>query len=170
MRLDYVITALPETPVSPADFQSGSLDREILSRLELVIATEEPVTESLLVKRVRVSFGIKANGRLMRAKFDQLLTQLNPLYTTEQSGRVFWKTLPGADFDTYRVFPEGDPNRRYSSEIPAIEAAAAMRAMQTSKRQKKADLFTATARELGYTRKGSDVRALLDEAYALNKK
>ncbi len=158
----YMAATVPVNFLSADAFIEPWNEREIQSKLKLVIQSEAPVSLSMLSKRVVQSYGIARSGSRIQGHLNMLLGKMN-IRTTAQGDAVFyWKK--GQDPDAYvgfRVSGDG-ANRRDVRDVPVQEVANAIYTVlyeQISMAQE--DLLRETANKLGYTRLGNNVLSVL---------
>lgn len=172
-RTQYEEAILTATPITPEQFIGGAFDDDIMRRISAIVEAEGPVIHAVLAKRLINSYGMQQLGRRLREKFEGLLATMDFPTTVQAGGTVYWKRqapAEGAFADSYRCYRySDDESHRYSYQIPLPEVVNAMEEALGQTGRKffaKGELFSITARLLGYQRKGASVRAILEEALA----
>lgn len=121
-KKEYTVTELEVKTLTPDEILSEAFDSEIARRMKEVIATESPIKESLLIKRVLSSLSIYKNGSRIDAHLSPLLSSLNFPSTIDRDGERVYHT--GVDEEYFRPTP--DSAIRYSYQIPSSEVANAI--------------------------------------------
>ena len=158
----YVPTIVPVRFMSADAFIEPWNERDIQSKISLVVQTEAPLSLSMLTKRVVQSYGIARAGSRIQAHMNAILRYMN-LKSTRQEDTVFY-WMADQDPDAYigfRASGEGE-NHRDVRDVPVQEVANAVCAVlyeQISMGQE--DLLRETAKKLGYTRLGGNVLSVL---------
>ncbi len=155
-RAEYIGTDLPLASHSPEELLSGTLNAEILKRMEEVIEVESPIKESLLFKRVLNSFGLVKLGSRLEPHFKDIAEKLTALRFSEDE-KVYLK--PDFEVDFFRY---SDSTLRYSYQIPVIEGVNAIIYIleKENRRLTRKELLQLFSESLGYQRKGAQVISL----------
>jgi hypothetical protein len=129
-----------------------------------IVEAEGPVHRDLIARRVAAAFGKTRTGSRIRTASDQALDRV------VRAGRL----LLAGEFAMTPVQRDDPPVRDRSSEIaPVTQAAmlppseiraAAARVVAESGEMRRDELVVATARLLGFTRAGQDLRGVIDAA------
>ena len=158
----YQAATVPVKFLSADAFIEPWNERDIQSKLQLVISTEAPVSLSMLTKRVVQSYGIARAGSRIQGHLNTILRKMNPQTTTQEDTVFFWKKEQNPDAHIgFRVSGEGE-DRRDVRDVPVQEVANAIYTVlyeQISMGQE--DLLRETANKLGYTRLGNNVLSAL---------
>lgn len=171
-RTNYTEAALEVTPITPEMFIGGTMDDDIRDRMLRIVEAEGPVMDAVLAKRLINSYGMQQLGRRLREKFEALLSSMEFPVTVQAGGTVYWQRgleqKAGEYSFGYSLYRYCDDEcKRYSYQLPVCEVVNALTdALGQFNVQfvPKGELFAKTALLLGYQRKGSSVRAILDEA------
>ncbi|MCH3908502.1 MAG: DUF3320 domain-containing protein [Sphaerochaeta sp.] len=163
----YTECVLPMTEMDAQSFLQSDPE-EMRRRFEAVIQTEGPILDSLLEKRVLRSYGLVKRGSRIRPLMDRILEAMDTERTWQVSAdgkrhAVYWpESYRGKDKATFtecRI-----PSDRDIMEIPLCEVANLMRSIGVKQKTK---LFNLTAKQLGYARKGANIRKTFALAYPL---
>ena len=158
----YTPAVVPVKFISADEFIEPWYEKNIQSKMQMVIEAEAPVSLSMLTKRVVQSYGITRAGSRIQGHLDTILRKMKPNTTTQGDATFFWKKGQNPDaFVGYRVSGEGE-HRRDVRDIPVQEIANAIYTVlyeQVSMGQD--DLLRETANKLGYTRLGNNVLSAL---------
>jgi len=158
----YQAATVPVKLLSADAFIEPWNERDIQSKIQLVINAEAPVSLTMLTKRVVQSYGIARAGSRIQGHLNTILRKMNPQTTTQEDTVFFWKKDQNPDaYIGFRVSGDGD-NRRDVRDVPVQEIANAIYAVlyeQISMGQE--DLLRETANKLGYTRLGNNVLSAL---------
>ena len=157
----YARTELTRIEATPEEIISGALDEEVENRMLLVIATEGPIVEELLFKRVINSLSLKKLGARLLPVFVRISSALPVRRTPDRESYVYHS---GSDEEFFR--PSPDPADRYSYQIPIEEAARCLQYIlsQEERTLTRTELLTRFKEEFGYARAGSQVENLFTEA------
>ena len=105
---------------------SGENDKEILTRLKAIVATEEPISYDFLVRRCLTSLGILKYGSKVETRMQALIALCGFKYE-KLLGQVFYhKTDKNIDFDKYRV-ETGETLRKNEYDYTPYEIVAIVR-------------------------------------------
>lgn len=158
----YRATTVPVRSLSADEFIELRNERNIRSKVELVIKTEAPLSLSLLTKRVVQSYGITRAGSRIQGHFNTILRKMDLRVTTQEDVVFYWsKDQDPEDYVGFRICGDGE-NRRDVRDVPVQEVANAVYTVlyeQGSMGQE--DLLRETAKKLGYTRLGGNVLSVL---------
>lgn len=159
-RVPYRETALYQETASAEDFVSGRLDSRILNKISAVIATEAPVSKTLLCRRVINSFGISRMGARISLYMDRLLGRA-ALVHTGRDATFYWNSADDPErLNVYR--PVSD--REALDIAPEEIAVAIVRILEDQGSLPPDDLRLETARAFNYARRGDNVIAAIDRA------
>lgn len=161
-KLSYNMVSLPSTPLSPDQLLSGEYDDEIKKRMEETVKIEAPITQSLLYKRVILSFGLEKIGSRLIVVFDRAAASLEFEKTKNYNGEFIFHY---GDESFFR--PSPDSSVRYSYQIAASEAANALLFIIDSSEKSswlKKDLLDAFSEIMEWQRKGAKVVELYNNA------
>ena len=154
----YIPIDIVTTPM-PLDSMSGDMMRAIASD---IILRESPVNETLLLKLFCKRVDIK---RLSEKNRTMLLGQIGRLPHEERDGFVtYWSPdMDPSSYDTYRV---GDrETNRDITQVPLAEIVnAIVDTVGQSGSLTEESISPAVARALGYSRSGTNVRAIIGDA------
>ena len=136
-----------------------------------VIETEAPITEGLLTKRLIQSYGITRVGTRVQAYLDEFYANLSLKTTTQSDGqKIYWN--PKQNPDDYSDCRAGktDADKRDSKDIPIIEASNAVYKIVSDQiALSSEDLAKEAAKQLGFSRLGTNLTTLMDAAVEMNK-
>lgn len=127
--------------------------------------------ETLLVRRVVLSFGISKTGNRIQSRMAQILCNMELICTKEDGQLVFWKAgqNPG-DYTGFRA-SGAEAARREAREVPVREASNAIcRVLDDQVSLLEEDLIREAARSMGYNRLGSVVTQLFQSAIVCAKR
>lgn len=164
--MTYQTCMLETTAMDAKTFIAGDRE-EMARRFRSVIETEGPIVDDLLQKRVLHSYGLAKRGNRIQPVLDEVMDSLHAKATIQISAdgkehRVFWPdSMEAASFHDCRI-----PSGRDITEIPVVEIANLMESLGVRPKQK---LFDACAKELGFKKKGSNIRKTFALAYRLSR-
>ena len=105
---------------------SGENDKEILTRLKSIVATEEPISYDFLMRRCLTSLGILKYGSKVETRMQALIALCGFKYE-KLLGQVFYhKTDKNIGFDKYRV-ETGETLRKNEYDYTPYEIVAIVR-------------------------------------------
>ena len=87
----YQAATVPIKFLSADAFIEPWNERDIQSKIQLVINAEAPVSLSVLTKRVVQSYGIARAGSRIQGHLNTILRKMNPQTTTQEDTVFFWK-------------------------------------------------------------------------------
>lgn len=127
-RIDYRTAALKTVLVDSDYLFKAENEKVILQKLSGIVAAEQPIAKSLLIKRCLTVLGILRSGVKINRRMEELLAKLT-LPTEELDGTVFYyrdDTFRSCDF-----FRAEDPSKlkRAENEICPYEIVAAVRSV-----------------------------------------
>ena len=158
----YMVATVPVKFLSADAFIEPWNERDIQSKIALVIDAEAPISLSMLTKRVVQSYGIARAGSRIQGHLNTILRKMNPQTTTQENTIFFWRKDQKPDaYIGFRVSGGGE-NRRDIRDVPVQEVANTIYTVlyeQISMGQE--DLLRETANKLGYTRLGNNVLSAL---------
>ena len=163
----YQPALLKPLSVTPEDFLGNKYTVSIQSRIRKVLASEAPISESLLVRRVIQSYGITRSGTRIQNRMDQAFQAMNLTATTQDGQRFFWNPdQKPAEYAIFRI-ADREEAKRDAKDIPLEEAVnAVLYVLYEEGGLVREDLIRESARVMGYTRTGSQVSPLFDAALA----
>lgn len=161
----YIATNLNNTYALADDFISGWRESDIIQSIQLVLATEAPISQSLLTKRVVQSFGIARSGSRIQSYMDILYARLNLTTTTRDGEKFYWcKGQTPSEYKLIRATGIGD-NKRDTKDVPTEEAVNAVcQVLEQQVSLSEEDLIKESAKLMGYTRMGNVVVSLFESA------
>ena len=166
----YRPAVLPQTLLTADEFLEAGNRSLIQAKLADVIRTEAPVSIPLLTRRVIQSCGITRAGSRIQAHLEGILSAMKCRLTRQEELTFLWRQDQDPEvYPLFRVSGTGD-SRREIRDIPVQEAANAVCAvLHEQLSMTREDLIRETASLLGYTRLGSNVTAVMNQAieYAL---
>lgn len=158
----YAPAIVPVRLLSADAFIEPWNERDLQSRIMLVIQEEAPLSQSMLTRRVVQSYGITRAGSRIQGHLNRIFWKMNLKTTTQEDAVFYWREDQNPDaYIGFRVSGDGESYRDVRN-VPIQEVANAIYAVlyeQISMRQD--DLLRETARKLGYTRLGGNVLAAL---------
>ena len=142
--------------------------RPQLQRLVRQVVEEEgPITERLVLDRVRRAWGLRRAGGRVQEAFEQSLRQLLARGLVERAGDAL---VPQGGGEVRVRVPHGEDEatRRGAEDVPLVELALALRhaAQSTGGSAAEDDLTMAVAKVFGWTRRGGAIQVRLDAAVA----
>lgn len=153
--ITYAASQLEPVSLGTDMFYSPASTELILGQIRQVIREEGPISRSLLAKRVLQAWGITRLGAKLDQRLADLIIRLKPLETVSDGAVFYWpEGSEPSRYDRFRVATE--EARRTAEELPAEEAAAAVKAVlaaQISLPQE--DLIKQVVKLLGYARSGN---------------
>lgn len=150
----YVLANLLFHNISADDFLK---DRgEIYHKFVSVIATEGPISESLLIHRVLQSYGIARAGSRIQAWSRAILKTITCQVTEQGNQTFYWRSdQKPAMYIGYRVSTGDGEAKRAAIDVPKEEVAnAACEVLEEQIGLPKEDLIKETAKKIGYQRNG----------------
>lgn len=165
-KKDYLPTPVEKCNVELDFFLSGSMNEQIRERMSLIIDSEAPITRSLLFKRLINSYGFLKVGSRIAEMLESIAATLQEETSMENGEVVYHK----ADDDNYfRVSGTNEDDFRFSYQIPLSESRNVviyvLSLPENSRGMLKKELFSAFIRELGYTRRGSQLEKLFEATF-----
>ncbi len=132
-----------------------------------VVEVEGPVTDRLVLDRVRRAWGLKRAGGRVQEAFDQAVRQLVARALVERDDDAL--RMPGTSLVTVRVPTGEEATRRGAEDVPRVELALAMvRAAHAGGGSVAVDDLTMQVAKLfGWTRRGGAIQERLDAALEL---
>ncbi len=164
--LRYKPVNLPLTPLNPDEFINQP--KAVLARCQQVIDGEAPIHEELLIRRVRLSFGISRQGSRIQSFLRTILGKVRCQTTRQAEALIYWRSdqIPGS----YKLYRIGE---REACHLPAAEVANALVAVLDAQfSMPKDDLLRETARLFDLQRMTAPVVAAMEDGLrdALNRK
>ncbi|MBC7645370.1 MAG: DUF3320 domain-containing protein [Thermoleophilia bacterium] len=127
-----------------------------------VVETEGPITEALVLRRIREVWGLRRAGARVKDTFDQALRQLSYGGKLDRSADGVI-TLDGNDVAAVRVPTADEATKRAVDEIPPGELELALLLTARDAGALDADDLTMqVAKTFGWTRRGAEIQATLD--------
>jgi superfamily I DNA and/or RNA helicase len=131
-------------------------ERIILKQIAEVIATEAPISRSLLYKRILSAWGITRLGAKIDAHLEKLLTRSG--YFESETDNLYFCWQNEEHFRQYAIFRIH--SKRDASDLPPEEIAAAMKEVLLNEISlPTSDLERQTAQLLGFSRFGANLNA-----------
>ncbi|MBQ2593157.1 MAG: DUF3320 domain-containing protein [Candidatus Riflebacteria bacterium] len=167
----YTATQLPVTSLSSDDFMARKNATELKKRALQVIKTEAPITEGLLTKRLIQSYGITRVGTRVQAYLDEFYANLSLKVTKQSDGqKIYWTAEQNPDDYSDCRAGKTDADKRDSKDIPIIEAANAVYKIVSDQiALSPDDLAKEAAKQLGFSRLGTNLTTLMEAAVEFNK-
>lgn len=139
--------------------------RPQLQRLIRQVVDEEgPVTEHLIIDRVRRAWGLKRAGGRVQEAFDQAIRQLVARGLAERVEDAL--VAPNTPTDKVRVPTEDESTKRGAEDVPLVEMVEAL--AEITKRapasMAEGDLTMACAKVFGWNRRGGAIQIRLEKA------
>lgn len=132
-----------------------------------VVEVEGPVTDRLVLDRVRRAWGLRRAGGRVQEAFDQSLKQLVARGLVERVGDAL---VPqgGGEIRVRVPHGEDEATRRGAEDVPLAELALALRhaAEACGGAAAEDELTMAVAKVFGWTRRGGAIQVRLDAALA----
>ncbi len=155
----YEAADLPVTKIDSQNFTELVSIPEVKQRVKAVIATEAPITEWLLIKRVINSFQVYKSGSKIRPFMTEILKNMKLKVTEDETGSVYWsaKTNP-KNYNRVRVFGSYEETCRDVTQVPTVEIANALLYVLRNQVMEEDVLIRTAAQLLGYSRMGTNVR------------
>ncbi len=161
--------------VKSDDYLKGYYENETKERILAIIDREAPITEELLCKRLLNSFSIQRMGSSLDFYLkSSILLNMTVQGLTEREevqGQIIYHKQ--GDSCYFRPTPDNPEEIRYSYQIPVTEAICCLSYIfETSEKANysKKQLLDCFSHEMGYLRKGAQVTALFNKAFAEAKK
>ncbi len=117
----YKAAVLEQRSETSAYIVSGENDTEILSRLQAIVAAEEPLSEKFLIKRTLSSLGVTRPSLKAEARLKTLLRGADIPCREVCSERYYYKDERVCALDCYRVEGEGEHLRKSEADVSAFE-------------------------------------------------
>lgn len=122
----YKYAELPARQETAAFVTSGENDGEICAALKAIVAAEEPISETFLIKRCLAAFGIAKYGSKVTARMEALIALCAFKCERIFAENFYRKTDKCVGFDKYRV--EGDASlRKAETDFTPYEIVAIVR-------------------------------------------
>lgn len=132
-----------------------------------VVEVEAPITERLVLDRVRRAWGLRRAGGRVQEAFEQSLRQLLARGLVERNADAL---LPQGGGEIRVRVPHGDDEatRRGAEDVPLVELALALRHAVAACGGSAAEdeLTMSVAKVFGWTRRGGAIQTRLDAAVA----
>lgn len=162
----YVVAEL-EVAETWIELHEMSARPQLQRLIRQVVESEGPVTDRLVLDRVRRAWGLKRAGGRVQEAFDQAVRQLVARALVERDDDAL--RVPGTSLVTVRVPTAEEATRRGAEEVPRVELALAMvRAAHAAGGSVPIDELTMQVAKLfGWTRRGGAIQERLDGALAL---
>jgi very-short-patch-repair endonuclease len=162
----YEIARLKAQPASSADtFLLAANKATIVGQLKTVIAAEAPISRNLLARRVLLAWNITRSGTRLNAYLDSLLAFVPVRQVTHGEQVFIWKE--GEQPSRYPVFrvAHSEQQRRDPADLPPEELANAVKhVLRHQVSLPRESLVKETARAMGYTRPGTALEAVIEQA------
>lgn len=162
----YVVAEL-EVAETWIELHETSARPQLQRLIRQVVEAEGPVTDRLVLDRVRRAWGLKRAGGRVQEAFDQAVRQLVARSLVERDDDAL--RMPGTSLVTVRVPTSEEATRRGAEDVPRVELALAMvRAAHAAGGSVPIDELTMQVAKLfGWTRRGGAIQERLDAALAL---
>ena len=137
---------------------------ELKAMVAQVVKGEGPVSQEVVLRRVRQAWGVGRAGHRVRSAFDKAVARLISAGEIKRADRSFLDTPSRRDI---AVRPPGDnPDAQRSiDEVPPIELQEAVHQLvKDALSVDRDELSREVARLFGWNRRGSDISATLDDA------
>jgi hypothetical protein len=105
---------------------SGENDKEIIARLKAIVAAEEPISYSFLVRRCLTSLGISKYGSKVETRMQALIALCGFKYERVLGESFYRKTDKAVEIEKYRV-ESGEPLRKNEYDYTPYEILAIVR-------------------------------------------
>ncbi|MCW2955271.1 MAG: superfamily and helicase protein [Thermoleophilia bacterium] len=131
-----------------------------------VVEAEGPVTDRLVLDRIRRAWGLKRAGGRVQDAFEQALRQLLARGLVERDGDAL--VAPRTQLELVRIPGDDEATRRGAEDVPLVELARAV--VEGARRIGPVavdDLTMQVAKAFGWTRRGGAIQERLDAAVAL---
>ena len=140
-------------------------DRMIRDRITEVVATEAPIHQQLLARRVLVCFDLK---RVTQKSLGRIL-QLARGAGVKVLGDFFWRQDQDPEqYETFRRQGKNPDQQRKAQEIPPEEAAAAaLHMLRQNIALPMDELTSGAARLLGFNRTGQQLQSCMERGVLL---
>ncbi|MBC7460888.1 MAG: DUF3320 domain-containing protein, partial [Thermoleophilia bacterium] len=127
---------------------------------------EGPVTERLVLDRVRRAWGLRRAGGRVQEAFEQAVRQLVARALVERVGDAL--QVPGRPLTVVRVpDPADDDTKRGAEDVPLVELVKALERVRSQLGKVSDDELTMqVAKVFGWTRRGGAIQERLDVALA----
>lgn len=159
----YVFAGLPIVGCNTDIDTVMSSSREVKRQLEKIISIEQPVTNTLLYKRISQIWNVARVTSRLQVMIDSLLTEF---YLDPLSGetKIYWKNMEKAqDYNSYRI-----NSKRDILDIPIIEVMnASFYVVEQQISIPTEDLKRLTSQVLGFSRKGANLDHATERAIQL---
>lgn len=161
---EYTFAEIDQTPVAIDDI--NTCRPQIKSMLQSLVATEAPITNGLICKRVVKALGLTRVSPRIQAIVDELIRRID-VYSEingATGGTVYWRTAGQAsDFKIFRT-----NSAREIADIPLVEIANAMRyVIDQQIAIDKESLKRLTSNMLGFTRMGTNISQAVEAAFGM---
>lgn len=162
----YVVAEL-EVAETWIELHETSARPQLQRLIRQVVEEEGPITERLVLDRVRRAWGLKRAGGRVQEAFDQAVRQLVARALVERDDDAL--RMPGTSLSTVRVPTGEEATRRGAEDVPRVELALAMvRASHAAGGAVAVDDLTMQVAKLfGWTRRGGAIQERLDAALEL---
>lgn len=122
----YKKVALEDWVENATFVTSGDNDKEIVRRLKAIVAAEEPISHSFLVRRCLMTLGITKYGAKVENRMQALIALCGFKYERIFGVEYYRKTDKCATFDKYRVETD-EPLRKNETDFTPYEIVAIVR-------------------------------------------
>lgn len=128
-----------------------------------VVDAEGPVTDRLVLDRVRRAWGLRRAGGRVQEAFDQAVRQLIARSLVVRQGDALLP--PGRSIDVVRVPGDDESTKRGAEDVPLEELALAVcRVVADAGSADESDATMQVAKLLGWSRRGGAIQERLDAA------
>jgi hypothetical protein len=149
------------------ELHEASARPQLQRLIRQVVEVEGPVTDRLVLDRVRRAWGLKRAGGRVHEAFDQAVRQLVARSLVERDADAL--QAPGTALRSVRVPGDDEATRRGAEDVPLVELASAIEhAVRSVGRPVDVDALTMQVAKLfGWTRRGGAIQERLDAAVQL---
>lgn len=156
----YQPAKLQEQILTPEEFMEPRRESGIRKKLQKVVDTESPVSQSVLIRRVLQSYGISRSGSRLQGHMHRILQTMDLKTTTRGEEVFYWKANHDpSSYPGFRLSGE-EESRRDIRDIAVQEIANALcTVLREQISMGHEDLIRETAKKLGYTRLGGNVNS-----------
>lgn len=161
----YEVAAL-EVAESWIELHEHSARPQLQRLIREVVEAEGPVTERLVLDRVRRAWGLRRAGGRVQDAFDQAVRQLTARGLVERAGDAL--RMPGRELRIVRVpDPDDEETRRSAEDVPQLELGLAIEQVARQLGPiAEGELTMLVAKLFGWTRRGGSIQERLDGALA----
>ncbi|WP_227006388.1 DUF3320 domain-containing protein [Rufibacter latericius] len=171
--LVYEVCQMETVPTTSSEDFLQPWNREKVARqIMQVLATESPISQNLLCKRVLAAWGISRNGSRVNAYFENLFARLPIQKTQLGKSVILWKEEHQPESYPFFRVSELEIQKREADDLPPEEIANGIREILTNQISlPKNELIREASRLFGYARLGANVETAMVSgiAHAIDK-